>query len=109
MADTHDDRPVTTQGHTPGTVSTERFVEDLGEAVASLGRPVTLVGHSMGGLHSWCLAAERLDLDFHIGLPASEDERVAHIVRGKGVLGAVETLRERRGEVDAWAGVLASV
>lgn len=31
--------------------------------------------------------AERLDLDFHIGLPASEDERVAHIVRGKGVLG----------------------
>src|SRR5699024_10459837 len=25
MADTHDDRPVTTQGHTPGTVSTERF------------------------------------------------------------------------------------
>jgi len=40
-------------------VSTERFVEDLGEAVAEIGRPATLIGHSMGGLHSWCLAAVR--------------------------------------------------
>lgn len=46
----------------PHPISTERFVEDLGAAVASLGRPVTLIGHSMGGLHSWCLAAERPDL-----------------------------------------------
>lgn len=43
-------------------VSTERFVEDLAAAVAQLGRPATLVGHSMGALHSWCLAAERPDL-----------------------------------------------
>lgn len=43
-------------------VSTERFVADLEAAVSALGRPVTLVGHSMGGLHSWCLAAERPDL-----------------------------------------------
>lgn len=43
-------------------VSTERFVADLGDAVGALDRPVTLVGHSMGGLHSWCLAAERPDL-----------------------------------------------
>jgi pimeloyl-ACP methyl ester carboxylesterase len=42
----------------PHPVSTERFVEDLVDAVTELGRPVTLVGHSMGGLHSWCLAAE---------------------------------------------------
>ena len=26
------------------------------------GRPVRLIGHSMGGLHSWCLAAARPDL-----------------------------------------------
>ena len=46
----------------PHPVSTDRFVEDLGEAVASLGRPATLIGHSMGGLHSWCLAASRPEL-----------------------------------------------
>lgn len=46
----------------PYPISTERFVADLGEAVGALGVPVTLIGHSMGGLHSWCLAAERPDL-----------------------------------------------
>jgi pimeloyl-ACP methyl ester carboxylesterase len=46
----------------PEPVSTERFVEDLGAAVTGLGRPATLIGHSMGGLHSWCLAAARPDL-----------------------------------------------
>jgi pimeloyl-ACP methyl ester carboxylesterase len=43
-------------------VSTERFVSDLADAVTGLGEPVTLVGHSMGGLHSWCLAAARPEL-----------------------------------------------
>jgi pimeloyl-ACP methyl ester carboxylesterase len=43
-------------------MSTERFVADLGDAVAALGRPATLVGHSMGGLHAWCLAAARPEL-----------------------------------------------
>ena len=43
-------------------VSTERFVADLVDAVAELGRPATLIGHSMGALHSWCLAAARPDL-----------------------------------------------
>jgi pimeloyl-ACP methyl ester carboxylesterase len=43
-------------------VSTERFVSDLADAVAAFGRPVTLVGHSMGGLHAWCLAATRPEL-----------------------------------------------
>jgi pimeloyl-ACP methyl ester carboxylesterase len=43
----------------PYPISTERFVADLGDAVAALGEPARLVGHSMGALHSWCLAAER--------------------------------------------------
>ena len=46
----------------PHPISTERFVEDLVDAVSELGRPVRLVGHSMGGLHSWCLAAAHPDL-----------------------------------------------
>lgn len=46
----------------PQPISTERFVADLGDAVHGLGVPVTLVGHSMGALHSWCLAAERPEL-----------------------------------------------
>ncbi|WP_094288096.1 alpha/beta fold hydrolase [Mycobacterium lehmannii] len=43
-------------------ISTERFVADLGDAVASIGQPAVMIGHSMGGLHSWCLAATRPDL-----------------------------------------------
>jgi pimeloyl-ACP methyl ester carboxylesterase len=43
-------------------ISTERFVADLADAVTEVGEPVTLVGHSMGGLHAWCLAAARPDL-----------------------------------------------
>lgn len=47
-------------------ISTERFVADLGgaveEAVAASGEPAILVGHSMGALHSWCLAAARPEL-----------------------------------------------
>ena len=46
----------------PYPISTERFVADLGEAVIGVGRPVTLIGHSMGALHAWCLAATRPDL-----------------------------------------------
>jgi pimeloyl-ACP methyl ester carboxylesterase len=46
----------------PDIVATERFVEELAAAVASLGEPAVLIGHSMGGLHSWCVAAERPDL-----------------------------------------------
>jgi pimeloyl-ACP methyl ester carboxylesterase len=43
-------------------ISTERFVSDLADAVADLGRPAMLIGHSMGGLHAWCLAAARPEL-----------------------------------------------
>ncbi|MBB2992089.1 pimeloyl-ACP methyl ester carboxylesterase [Mycolicibacterium iranicum] len=46
----------------PHPVSTERFVADLGEAVETLGEPAIMVGHSMGALHSWCLAAARPEL-----------------------------------------------
>jgi pimeloyl-ACP methyl ester carboxylesterase len=46
----------------PYPISTERFVADLGAAVAGLGAPVRLIGHSMGALHAWCLAAERPEL-----------------------------------------------
>lgn len=45
-----------------GPVSTESFVAELAAAVDALGEPAVLVGHSMGGLHSWCLAAEHPDL-----------------------------------------------
>ena len=43
-------------------ISTERFVSELEEAVSSLDEPATLIGHSMGGLHAWCLAAARPEL-----------------------------------------------
>jgi len=46
----------------PFPISTERFVSDLGDAVAALNRPAIMIGHSMGALHSWCLAAARPDL-----------------------------------------------
>lgn len=42
----------------PDGISTERFVDELGAAVERLGEPAVLIGHSMGGLHSWCLAAQ---------------------------------------------------
>ncbi|MEZ0340744.1 alpha/beta fold hydrolase [Mycobacterium sp. pV006] len=48
--------------HDPYPISTERFVEDLRDAVAPLGEPAVMVGHSMGALHSWCLAAAHPEL-----------------------------------------------
>lgn len=46
-----------------GPWTTERFVDDLaGELrTAALG-PAVVLGHSMGGLHAWCLAARHPDL-----------------------------------------------
>lgn len=46
----------------PETISTEVFVAELGAAARGLAEPVTLIGHSMGALHSWCLAAEDPEL-----------------------------------------------
>ena len=46
----------------PDAITTEHFVAELAAAVESLGSPAVLIGHSMGGLHSWCLAAAHPDL-----------------------------------------------
>lgn len=43
-------------------IRTERFVAQLAAAIETIGRPAVVIGHSMGGLHAWCLAAERPDL-----------------------------------------------
>ena len=44
------------------SVATESFVAELGAAVQTLGAPAILIGHSMGAMHSWCLAAARPEL-----------------------------------------------
>ncbi|ATA27607.1 alpha/beta fold family hydrolase [Mycobacterium lepraemurium] len=46
----------------PHPISTERFVADLADAVGTLDAPARMVGHSMGALHSWCLAAQHPEL-----------------------------------------------
>jgi len=46
----------------PDSLSTEAFVAELAAAVQSLSRPAVMIGHSMGALHSWCLAAQRPEL-----------------------------------------------
>lgn len=46
----------------PHPIATERFVADLAAAVEQLPGPAHLVGHSMGALHAWCLAAQRPEL-----------------------------------------------
>lgn len=46
-----------------GPWRTERFVADLVEVIENLGLgPAVVIGHSMGGLHGWELAALRADL-----------------------------------------------
>jgi len=53
----HGDSPAT------GAWRTERFVADLVEVIEALElAPVVVIGHSMGGLHGWELAALRPDL-----------------------------------------------
>ncbi len=49
----------------PGDASlhTERFVADAAAALEAVGEgPAVVVGHSMGGLHAWALAARRPEL-----------------------------------------------
>lgn len=47
--------------HRGGGWRTEDFAADAAEVVAALG-PSVVIGHSMGGLHAWMLAAARPDL-----------------------------------------------
>lgn len=48
--------------HRGGGWRTEDFVADAAGVVEELGEPAVVVGHSMGGLHAWCLAALRPEL-----------------------------------------------
>lgn len=70
-------------------LSTEAFVADLAEHLEPIAEPMTLIGHSMGGLHAWCYTAR---------FP----ERVRAVV--------VEDMAAdfRGGSADAWAAVIAS-
>lgn len=45
----------------PAELSTEAFVDDLAEALAPIDEPLTVIGHSMGGLHGWMFAAQYPD------------------------------------------------
>jgi len=45
----------------PSTPTTEAFVEDLAAHAETLGG-AAVIGHSMGSLHGWCLAAARPEL-----------------------------------------------
>jgi len=89
-------------------ISTERFVADLADAVAVLGEPAVLIGHSMGGLHSWCLAAARPDL-----VQAVVVEDMAPDFRGRTTgpwepwLHALPVEFETREQVDAEFGPIA--
>ncbi|WP_260189902.1 alpha/beta fold hydrolase [Actinophytocola gossypii] len=48
--------------HRGGGWRTEDFAADAAAAVEELGAPAVVVGHSMGGLHAWTLAAIRPEL-----------------------------------------------
>jgi len=47
--------------HRGGGWRTEDFVDDAAQVLTQLG-PSVVIGHSMGGLHAWCLAATHPDL-----------------------------------------------
>ncbi|MDJ0393417.1 alpha/beta hydrolase [Rhodococcus sp. G-MC3] len=72
---------------TPASLTTEAFVEDLAIHAEKIGR-ATVVGHSMGSLHGWCLAAARPDL---VGALVVED--IAPDFRGRTADGWAEMIR----------------
>ncbi|HEX6354560.1 alpha/beta hydrolase [Actinophytocola sp.] len=65
--------------HRGGDWRTEDFVADAAEVLQEIGRSV-VIGHSMGGLHAWCLAATHPDL-----VTAVVAEDIAPDQRGKTV------------------------
>ncbi|MDQ0378772.1 alpha/beta fold hydrolase [Amycolatopsis thermophila] len=73
-----------------GPWTTEQFVADAAEAVRSLGSPAVLIGHSMGGLHAWALAATHPEL-----VDAVVVEDMAPDQRGK-------TVETWRGYFESW-------
>lgn len=42
----------------PASLTTEAFVADLESALSPIDEPMVVIGHSMGGLHGWCLTAQ---------------------------------------------------
>ncbi len=55
--------PAGTAEPADAALRTERFVADAAAALEAVGDgPAVVIGHSMGGLHAWCLAAARPDL-----------------------------------------------
>ncbi|MEE2031402.1 alpha/beta fold hydrolase [Rhodococcus chondri] len=45
----------------PAEPGTEAFVADLAAHLDGFDEPLVVIGHSMGGLHAWCLAAAHPD------------------------------------------------
>ncbi|MBD0323276.1 MAG: alpha/beta hydrolase [Aldersonia sp.] len=45
----------------PAELTTEAFVDDLVAALEPITAPMVVIGHSMGGLHGWMLAARHPD------------------------------------------------
>lgn len=65
--------------HRGGGWRTEDFADDAAKVLDDLG-PAVVIGHSMGGLHAWCLAATHPDL-----VRAVVVEDIAPDQRGKTV------------------------
>ncbi len=66
-----------------GPWTTERFVADAAAAVRRIDDgPVVAIGHSMGGLHAWCLAAVHPEL-----VRAAVIEEMAPDFRGQTAVG----------------------
>ncbi|KAA9152408.1 alpha/beta hydrolase [Amycolatopsis acidicola] len=78
------------RGPRGGPWTTEQFVDDAAEAVRSLGEPAIVIGHSMGGLHAWALAATHPEL-----VRAVVVEDMAPDQRGR-------TVETWRGYFDSW-------
>ncbi|NYI89058.1 pimeloyl-ACP methyl ester carboxylesterase [Amycolatopsis endophytica] len=73
-----------------GPWTTEQFVADAAALVEPLGEPAVLIGHSMGALHAWSLAAAHPELAHAVVV-----EDMAPDQRGR-------TVETWRGYFDSW-------